>query len=209
MYQNRILLHFVFNKLANSNYYMIIHIKHMVSFRCILVVKEALNTTGIEFKQVKLGEVELLEMNLMDSKKEELKSLLSECGLEILQEKKTTTVEKIKTSVIEMVHYSDELPKIKLSIYLSKKLNLNYTYLSNLFKEVTGMTIQHFIVLHKIEKAKELILYDELSLNEITHQLQYSSVAHLSNQFKQITGITPTHFKKVKTFNTRVLLEKI
>lgn len=188
---------------------MKIQIKHMVSMRCILVVKEALNTTGIEYKQVNLGEVELLEKNLFDSKKEELKNILIECGLELMQEKKITTVEKIKTSVIEMIHNSNELPKIKLSIYLSKKLNLNYTYLSNLFKEVTGMTIQHYIVLHKIEKAKELILYNELTLNEITHQLQYSSVAHLSNQFKRITGITPTHFKKVKSFNNRVLLEKI
>ena len=181
----------------------------MVSLRCIIVVKDALNTTGIAFKQVYLGEVELPEKNLFDLKKEELKNILAECGLELMQEKKITTVEKIKTSVLEMIHYSDELPKIKLSIYLSKKLNLNYTYLSNLFKEVTGMTIQHYIVLHKIEKAKELILYNELTLNEITHQLQYSSVAHLSNQFKLITGFTPTHFKKVKTYKTRVLLEKI
>ncbi|MEO0038033.1 MAG: hypothetical protein RIQ59_1244 [Bacteroidota bacterium] len=181
----------------------------MVSLRCIKVVKEALNTTGIPYKQVNLGEVELLESELFESKKEALIAILSDCGLELMQEKKSTTVEKIKNCIIEMVHYSNELPRVKLSIYLSKKLNLNYTYLSNLFKEVTGMTIQHFIVLHKIEKAKELILYDELTLNEITHQLQYSSVAHLSNQFKQITGITPTHFKKAKTFKNRVFLEKI
>lgn len=188
---------------------MKIHIKHMVSLRCIIVVENALNSTGILYKYVNLGEVELFETELFESKKEKLNKILQECGLELLQEKKLTTVEKIKTSVIEMIHFSNELPKVKLSIYLSKKLNLNYTYLSNLFKEVTGMTIQHYIVLHKIEKAKELILYDELSLNEITYQLQYSSIAHLSNQFKQITGITPTHFKKVKTFNNRVLLEKI
>lgn len=188
---------------------MKIHIKHMVSQRCIKVVENALQASGILYKCINLGEVELLEPELFGSKKENLNKILLECGLELLYEKRMTTVEKIKNCIIEMVHNSNELPKIKLSIYLSKKLNLNYTYLSNLFKEVTGMTIQHFIVLHKIEKAKELILYDELTLNEITHQLQYSSVAHLSTQFKQVTGITPTHFKKVKTFKNRVFLEQI
>ena len=126
-----------------------------------------------------------------------------------MDEKKSTIVERIKNIILEMVHYSEELPRVKISIFLSKKLNHNYTYLSNLFKEITGITIQHFIVLHKIEKVKELILYDELNLNEITDILHYSSVAHLSAQFKQITGVTPSDFKKKNFYKKRIMLEKI
>jgi AraC-like DNA-binding protein len=188
---------------------MKIHIKYMVSLRCKLVVKDTLNTLGIKFSCIDLGEVNILDAAISNQKREELKKLLNQYGLELMDEKKSTIVERIKNIIIEMVHYSEELPRVKISIFLSKKLNHNYTYLSNLFKEITGITIQHFIVLHKIEKVKELILYDELNLNEITEILHYSSVAHLSTQFKQITGITPSDFKKKNYYKKRIMLEKI
>ena len=188
---------------------MKIHIKHMVSLRCKLVVKDTLKNLGIRYKCIDLGEVDIENNELSDKKKEELKKVLHQYGLELMDEKKSIIVERIKNILVEMIHYSDELPRIKISLFLSKKLNHNYTYLSNLFKEVTGITIQHFIVLHKIEKAKELILYDELSLNEITHLLHYSSVGHLSSQFKQITGLTPSCFRKINSNKKRIMLETI
>ena len=181
----------------------------MVSLRCKIVVKDTLSSLKIPYSCVNLGEVSIIENDIFETKREELKKILKRYGLELMDEKKSTIVERIKNIIVEMVHYSEELPRIKISIYLSKKLNHNYTYLSNLFKEVTGITIQHYIVLHKIEKAKELILYDELTLNEITHLLHYSSVAHLSSQFKQITGLTPTHFKNIKKYKKRIMLDKL
>jgi YesN/AraC family two-component response regulator len=186
-----------------------IHIKHMVSLRCKLVVKDALASLGIKYSCVDLGEVKINDDDFSVQKREELKKILNRSGLELMDEKKSTIVERIKNIIVEMVHYADELPREKISIYLSDKLDHNYTYLSNLFKEITGITIQHYIVLHKIEKAKELILYDELTLNEITHLLHYSSVAHLSSQFKQVTGLTPTHFKNIKKYKKRIMLEKL
>lgn len=188
---------------------MKIHIKNMVSLRCKLVVKDTLSSLGIQYSCVNLGEVKILDNEILDSKREELKKLLNHYGLELMDEKKSTIVEKIKNIIVEMIHYSEEIPKEKISIFLSAKLKHNYTYLSNLFKEVTGKTIQHYIVLHKIEKVKELILYDELSLNEIMHILNYSSVAHLSTQFKQVTGMTPSDFKKRNYYNKRINLEKL
>jgi AraC-like DNA-binding protein len=128
----------------------------------------------------------------------QLKTALLKSGLELMDDKKSILIERIKSIVIEMVHYSDELPKTKNSVYISKKLNLDYTYLSNLFAEATGITLEHFIIAHKIERAKELLIYNELSLSEISYKLNYSSVAHLSNQFKKITGLTPSFFKKLK-----------
>ena len=188
---------------------MKIHVKHMVSLRCKLVVKDALNSLGIKFSCLDLGEIKIIDDDIPLQKREDLKKILNRSGLELMDEKKSTIVERIKNIIVEMVHYSEEPPREKISIHLSNKLNHNYTYLSNLFKEITGVTIQHFIVLHKIEKAKELILYDELTLNEITHLLNYSSVAHLSSQFKQVTGLTPTHFKNLKKFKKRIMLEKL
>jgi YesN/AraC family two-component response regulator len=188
---------------------MKIHIKYMVSLRCKLVVKDTLKSLGIRFSCIDLGEVNILDDSITEQKREELKTTLMRFGLELMDEKKSTIVERIKNFIIEMVHYSEELPRVKISIFLSKKLNHNYTYLSNLFKEVTGITIQHFIVLHKIEKAKELILYDELTLNEITDLLHYSSVAHLSSQFKKVTGTTPSEFKKENFYKKRIMLENI
>lgn len=181
----------------------------MVSLRCKIVVKDTLSSLGIKFICVDLGEVKITENNISESKRDELEKLLNRYGLELMDEKKSTLVERIKNIIVEMIHYSDEIPKEKVSVFLSEKLNHNYNYLSNLFKEVTGKTIQHYVVLNKVEKIKELILYDELTLYEIMQALNYSSVAHLSAQFKQITGMTPSNFKKSNIFNKRIMLDKL
>lgn len=176
---------------------MKLFIKYMVSTRCKMVVKEELKKLGLHFIVVDLGEVDIME-ELTHSKREELKLALLNSGLELMDDKRAVLIEKIKNVIIEMVHYSDELPKVNYSDYISEKLKHDYTYLSNVFSEVKGITIQQFIIVHKIERAKELILYDELNLTEISYKLNYSSVAHLSNQFKKVTGLTPSHFKQLK-----------
>lgn len=176
---------------------MKLYIKNMVSIRCKMLVKSELEKLNLPHKTVELGEVEL-EENISDQKREELRQALLKSGLVLMEDKKSILVEKIKTIIIEMIHYSDELPEVNYSVYISQKLNLNYTYLANLFAEVKGTTIEHFIIIHKIERVKELIIYDELTLTEIAALMQYSSVAHLSKQFKKITGLTPSHFKQLK-----------
>ena len=176
---------------------MKLFIKYMVSTRCKMVVKEELKKIGLHFIIVDLGEIEIME-NISDEKRALLRKGLANSGLELMDDKKTILIEKIKNVIIEMVHYSDEMPKVNYSDYISEKLNHDYTYLSNIFSEVKGMTIQQFIINHKIERAKELLLYDEFNLTEISYKLNYSSVAHLSNQFKKVTGLTPSHFKKLK-----------
>lgn len=188
---------------------MKIHVKYMVSLRCKLVVKDALDHMGIHYKRIDLGEIDLMENVITQEQHDLLKHTLMKSGLELMDETKSVLVERTKNIIIEMVHYADELPKYNISQFLSDKLQHNYTYIANLFKEVTGTTIQHFILLHKIEKAKELILYDELNLNEIAYQLHYSSVAHLSNQFKKLTGLTPSYFKKIHDYKKRLMLETI
>jgi AraC-like DNA-binding protein len=186
---------------------MKLYIKFMVSLRCKLMVKDALNRIGIPYKSINLGEVELAE-NISEQHREQLQKVLLESGLELMDDKKAILIEKIKLIVIEMVHYSDEIPKVNFSEYLSEKLDLDYTYLSNLFSENQGLTIEHFVILHKIERAKELIIYDEKNLSEIANILHYSSVSHLSNQFKKITGLTPTFFKSILDIK-RKSLDKI
>lgn len=179
----------------------------MVSLRCKMVVKEELKKLGLHFIVVDLGEIEIME-DISDNQREELKSALLDSGLELMDDKRSVLIEKIKNVIVEMVHYSDEMPKINYSDYISEKLHYDYTYLSNLFSEVKGITIQQFIITHKIERVKELLLYDELNLTEISYRLQYSSVAHLSNQFKKITGLTPSQFKHLKDRH-RNLIEEI
>ncbi len=176
---------------------MKIYIKYMVSLRCKMVVKEELKKLGLHFIVVDLGEVEIME-ELTESQRDALKAALYDSGLELMDDKRAVLIEKIKNVIVEMVHYADELPKINYSNYISEKLHYDYTYLSNLFSEVKGVTIQQFIILHKIERVKELLLYQELNLTEISYLLQYSSVAHLSNQFKKVTGLTPSQFKLLK-----------
>ena len=162
-----------------------------------MVVKEVLKELGLHFVVVELGEVDIME-DLTLELRNQLKASLLECGLELMDDKRAVLIEKIKKVIIEMVHYADERPKTNFSDYISQKLNHDYTYLSNLFSEVSGTTIEHYIIAHKIEKVKELILYDELNLTQISYKMNYSSVAHLSNQFKKVTGLTPSHFKQLK-----------
>lgn len=179
----------------------------MVSIRCKMIVKEVLKKMGLQFRYVELGTIDIIE-DLTVEQKVVLKNELIYYGLELMDDKKAILIEKIKNVVIEMVHYSDELPKLKFSNYLSDKLILDYTYLANLFSETEGITIEHFILLHKVERVKELIIYDELNLTEIAWKLHYSSVAHLSHQFKKITGLTPSFFKSLKE-NKRNNLENL
>lgn len=169
----------------------------MVSARCKMAVKEELKKLGLHFMVVELGEVEVME-NLSTEMREELKTALLVSGLELMDDKRAVLIEKIINVVTEMIHYSDETPKMNYSDFISEKLNYDYTYLSNLFSEVRGMTLQQFIIVNKIERAKELLLYDEMNLTEISYKLHYSSVAHLSNQFKKVTGLSPSQFKNLK-----------
>ena len=169
----------------------------MVSLRCKMLVKAELEKLNLKHLIVELGEVEIMN-ELSTETYVELKRNLLQSGLELMDDQRAILVEKIKNIIIELVHYTNEIPKSSFSEYLSEKLNHNYSYLSNLFSEVKGTTIEHFIIIHKIERVKELIIYDELNLSEIAYKLHYSSVAHLSTQFKKITGLTPSFFKSLK-----------
>jgi len=162
-----------------------------------MAVKEELKKLGLHFIVVDLGEVEIME-DISIEQREELKSALASSGLELMDDKRSMLIEKIKNIIIDMVHHSDEMIRVNYSDYLSEKLNHDYTYLANLFSEVQGTTIEHFIISHKIERIKELIIYNELNITEIAFKMNYSSVAHLSNQFKKVTGLSPSHFKKLK-----------
>ncbi len=152
---------------------------------------------NLHYSTVELGEVEIRE-ELDPAQLAEFKQALLRSGLELLEDKKSMLIERIKNIIVEMIHYSDEPPLLNFSAYLSKKLDYDYNYLSNLFSEVKGTTIEHFIIAHKIERAKELLIYNELTLTEIAEKLHYSNVAHLSNQFKKVTGLTPSFFRKMK-----------
>jgi AraC-like DNA-binding protein len=174
-----------------------IYIKYMVSNRCKMAVKTALKNHGLHFILVDLGEVEIMETLSVDQRVQ-LALSLKNSGLELMDDKKAILIEKIKNAIVELVHHSGEMVKINFSDFLSAKLNHDYTYLANLFSEVQGTTIEKFIISHKVERIKELIIYDELNISEIAWLMNYSSVAHLSNQFKKITGLSPSHFKQLK-----------
>lgn len=178
----------------------------MVSTRCKLAVKEELRKLGLHFIVVDLGEVEIME-TLSTGQREQLKIGLLNIGLELMDDKRAVLIERIKNTIIEMVHHTDEEIKTNFSDFLSKKLNHDYTYLANLFSEVQGATIEQFIISHKVERIKELIIYDELNITEIAWQMNYSSVAHLSNQFKKATGLSPSHFKQLKDKRRRPIEE--
>ncbi|NUO00574.1 MAG: helix-turn-helix transcriptional regulator [Saprospiraceae bacterium] len=169
----------------------------MVSNRCKMAAKEALKKLGLHFIVVDLGEVEILE-NISAEQRDLLKSELSSTGLELMDDKKAILIEKIKNAVVEMVHHTSDGNKVIFSEFLSKKLERDYASLAKLFSEVQGTTIEQFIIAHKIERIKELIIYDELNITEIAWKMNYSSVAHLSNQFKKVTGLSPSHFKQLK-----------
>ncbi|MFA6482959.1 MAG: helix-turn-helix domain-containing protein [Bacteroidales bacterium] len=162
-----------------------------------MVVKEKLKKLGLHFVLVDLGEVEILE-ELSEDQMDDVKMALLESGLELMDDKKAILIEKIKTMLTELIYSSGGTSKLNYSDQISEKLNYDYTYLSNLFSEVKGITIQHFIIMHKIERVKELLYYGEMNLTEISYQMDYSSVAHLSNQFKKITGLSPSHFMRLK-----------
>lgn len=184
-----------------------VFIKNMVCNRCISVVQQEMDRMGFVVKNIKLGEVEL-ETDLSISEKESLGTALVALGFELIDDKKSRIIERIKNVIIELVHYQDNEAKTNLSEILSDKLNHDYNYLSNLFSEVESMTIEKYFIAQKIEKVKELLVYDELSLSEIAFRLNYSSVAYLSNQFKKVTGLTPSHFKKIRE-DKRKPLDKI
>jgi len=186
---------------------MKLYIKNMVSLRCKMVVKAELEKLKINHTIVELGEVEIMN-DLSIEKHTQLKDSLLKSGLELMDDKRAILVERIKNIIVEMVHYTDELPKVNISNFLSEKLKYPYSHLANLFSEVKGTTIEHFIIMHKIERVKELIIYDELNLTEIAYKLHYSSVAHLSTQFKKVTGLTPSFFKALK-HKKRTALESL
>ena len=176
---------------------MKLYIKYMVSLRCKMLVKEELKRIGLKYVVVEMGMVDVLE-DFTEEHRILLKKNLSKSGLELLDDKRAILVEKIKTIITELIHYTEEMPKVNYSDFLSEQLGYDYTYLANVFSEVKGITIQQFIIINKIERAKELLIYNELSLTEISYLLHYSSVAHLSNQFKKITGLSPSFYKEIK-----------
>lgn len=169
----------------------------MVCIRCKMVVKEELTRLGLHCIVVELGEVEIAE-NITPAQHDQIQTALLRSGLELMDDKKSMLIQKIKNVIIELVHYSEEPLRVKFSEYLSQKLNYDYTYLANIFSEVQGTTIEKFVISHKIERVKELLVYDQLNLSEIAYLMHYSSVSHLSAQFKKVTGLTPSHFKQIK-----------
>lgn len=185
---------------------MKLYIKNMVCLRCKLVVKEELAKLGYHFVSVELGEAEVIE-NVSVEQHELIRVALLKSGLELMDDKKSILIQKIKNVIIELVHYSEEPLTINFSEYLSQKLNYDYTYLANLFSEVQGTTIEKFLIAHKIERVKELLVYNEYNLTEIAYRMHYSSVAHLSAQFKKVTGLTPSHFKQLKNKRRSMLDE--
>lgn len=172
-------------------------IKNMVCNRCILVVQNELDKLGLEASNIKLGEVSLVK-DLTTKEREAIESALDPLGFQVIDDKKSRMIEKIKNVIIELVHHQDNDVKTNLSDVLSDALHNDYNYLSNLFSDIEGTTIEKYFIAQKVEKVKELLVYDELSLSEIANRMNYSSVAYLSNQFKKVTGLTPSHFKQIR-----------
>jgi AraC-like DNA-binding protein len=187
--------------------FMKLFIKNMVCLRCKMVVKESLQKLGLHYFIVELGEVELKE-DLSTEQYKQFRVALRKAGLELMDDKKSMLIEKIKNAIVDLVHYSDEQLRVNLSDYLSIKLHYDYTYLANLFSTVQGTTIEQFFIAHKIERVKELLVYNELNLTEIAYLMHYSSVAHLSTQFKKVTGLTPSRFKMLRN-HKRIRLENV
>lgn len=185
-----------------------LHIKNMVCDRCIMVVKQLFTDAGIRVNNIQLGQIELEEL-LNTQQQETMKTALLQNGFELLDDKKSKVVEKIKTTIVSYIHGKDaEEFNLKLSAILEEKLGVDYHYLSTLFSSVEGLTIEKYTILQRIEKVKELLMYDEKNLSEIAYEMGYSSVQHLSQQFKKVTGLTPSHFKQLKE-NKRKPLDKI
>ncbi|MFD1468305.1 helix-turn-helix domain-containing protein [Hymenobacter caeli] len=187
---------------------MKIYIKYMVSRRCKILVQEELHKLGLQCGAVELGEVEV-DGVITDEQRDHLGRALLKSGLELMDDKRAILVEKIKNVIVQIIHYTKEEIRIKNSEFISDKLNHDYTYLANLFSETTGITIEHYLIAQKIERIKELLLYDELTLTQIANSLRYSSVSHLSNQFKKATGLTPSYFRQLKQYKRRLALEDV
>ncbi|WP_309640718.1 AraC family transcriptional regulator [Flavobacterium sp.] len=181
---------------------MKLYIKNMVCNRCKMVVKSVFENLGINPIAVELGEVEI-KNDIQENQKKELLKKLRAIGFDLIDDKKSKTIDKIKTLIIDLVQNKNNDLKTNLSDYISQELHQDYNTLSNLFSEVENTTIEKYFINQKIEKVKELIIYDELSLSEIAYSLNYSSVSHLSNQFKKITGFSPTYFKNLKSLKRR------
>ncbi len=194
---------------VNIDDLMKIYIKNMVCDRCKMVIKTQLNDLNIFPESIELGEVNLSEQALGKDQLKKIKAKIEPLGFELLDDKTSQIIDKIRTVIIELVHHKEEAIQLKFSEYLKSHLSNDYNYLSNLFSSVEGVTIENYLIQQKIEKAKELLIYNELNLNEISYQLGYSSVAHLSNQFKKVTGLTPSHFKKLKDSKKRSPLDKL
>jgi AraC-like DNA-binding protein len=184
---------------------MLLYIKNMVCQRCRSAVQSELEKAGLHPVTVNLGEVTIEESTLSSEKSDELSSALRSLGFELIDNRRSMLIEQIKTYIIELVHYKNERPSINLSSLLSDKLHHEYSYLSNLFSEVEGITIEQFLINHRIEKAKEMLMYDEMSLSQISLEMGYSSTAHLSAQFKKVTGLTASEFKKMADRNRKDL----
>lgn len=185
-----------------------LHIKNMVCQRCIAAVRSTLEQLGHHPESVQLGEVEL-KHELPAGEREALREALAQSGFELFDDRRSRLIEQIKTAVIKLVHYSDQEEKLKqnLSGYLAEITGRDYNYLSSLFSEVEGLTIEKYLILQRIERVKELLVYDELTLSEIAYKLGYSSVAHLSAQFKKVTGLTPSLYKQIRDHKRRPLDE--
>lgn len=186
---------------------MILYIQNMVCLCCKMTVASELKKMDLHYTSLELGEVHLAKP-IEKNERIHLKEVLHEYGLELMEGRKSILVEKIVAVIVKMIHESEELPVVNFSVFLTNELNQDYHSLSTLFSRTKGVTIEHFIILHKVERVKELIMYDELSLTEISYKLHYSSVAHLSNQFKKVTGLTPTFFKNIKN-KKRIPLENL
>lgn len=179
----------------------------MVSLRCKMMVAEELRKMGIRYIDIDLGIVEIPE-DITYDQRGMLRANLLRSGLELLDDKKSILIETIKNLIVIMIHYSDELPEVNFSDYISKQIGYDYTYLANIFSQVKHISIRQYIIIHKIEMVKELLLYNELNLTEISYKLHYSSVAHLSNQFKKITHVSPSVYKQQNQKRT-VMLENV
>lgn len=185
---------------------MKLYVKYMVSLRCKALVEEELKRLGLSSKQVivDIGMVDILE-DITEEQKETFRLNLLKSGLELLDEQRSELIETIKDVITDMIHNQEERPKVNYSDYISEKIGLDYRYLSSIFSEVKGSTIQQFIIWHKIERAKEMILYGDYSLTEIATRLHYSSVAHLSGQFRKVTGLTSSYYKQIKLKRNKIL----
>jgi YesN/AraC family two-component response regulator len=181
---------------------MMLQIRNMESDRCIALVKNELSKLELNYKTVELGKVELKE-GISTEKLHSIDIALRSAGLELIDDKRQSLIEKIKVAVYQLIYLSDDLPKQNFSDYISKKVNHDYTYISSLFSGVEGITIEKYIIAQKIERVKELLFYSEFSLSDIAHKLQYSSMAHLSNQFKKATGLTLSFFRQLRNTGLR------